>query len=107
MVNDVYTKITSPYIKNVLGKTEWSNHSYVDDLLSLEKYIYTSPKSFVGSIHYNALKKKYKEEFLLLCKEQSLERYNKEKELLKDKKKMVETDKEVLKRDWIKAGGLE
>lgn len=80
MINDGYTKITSPYIKRLLIKTKWSSHSYIDELLSLEKYINTSPRSFASAVHFFWLKKKYKEEFLILCKEYSIDRYKKELE---------------------------
>ena len=94
MVNDSYTKITSPYIKKLLIKTKWSSHSYIDELLSLEKYINTSPRSFASAVHFFWLKKKYKEEFLILCKEYSIDRYNKElKDITKGKKRKADENK--------------
>jgi hypothetical protein len=114
MVNDPYTKITSPFIRERLSKTKWLNHSYIDDLLFLERYINISPRSFASVIHFWGLKKQYQKEFLKLCKEQSFERYQKEKRLIekeealerKRKDKRKENQEELL-NNWIKAGGLE
>lgn len=114
MVNDSYTKITSPYIKKLLIKTKWSNHSYIDELLFLEKYINTSPRSFASAVHLFWLKKKYKEEFLILCKESSIDRYKKELEdITKEEDRKAKEDRKrkknenSIKNNWIKAGGLE
>lgn len=114
MVNDSYTKITSPYIKKLLIKTKWSNHSYIDELLSLEKYINTSPRSFAPAVHLFWLKKKYKEEFLILCKESSIDRYKKElEEITKEEERKAKENRKTkenedsVRNNWIKAGGLE
>lgn len=114
MINDGYTKITSPYIKRLLIKTKWSSHSYIDELLSLEKYINTSPRSFASAVHFFWLKKKYKEEFLILCKEYSIERYEKElKVFCKEKERKANEDRkrkenrDSMRNNWVKAGGLE
>lgn len=114
MAEILYTNITSPFIKKKLISTNWSNHSYIDSLILLDKYIRKSPTSYTSSLLFHTLKKKYKEEFLALCKEYSVTRY--EKELLKiemevQKRKVgdIKSKKrdENIRNNWIKAGGLE
>lgn len=114
MERNHYTNITSPFIKKKLIETSWSNHIYIDSLISLDKFIKKSPRSFTSSILFHTLKKKYKEEFLILCKEYSVERYRKElgnikkeeKGIISQNKRLKERE-ENLKNSWIRAGGLE
>lgn len=114
MVNDLYTNITSPFIKKELLKTVWSNRIYIDSLISLDKFIKKPPSSSASSILFHMLKNKYQEEFLILCKEYSIERYQKELENIKKKEREIiyqgknsNIRKENLKNSWIRAGGLE
>jgi len=114
MEKSPYTNITSPFIKKKLVKTSWSNHIYIDSLISLEKFIKNSPRSSSSSILFHMLKNKYKEEFLILCKEYSIERCNKElgnikkkeREIISQGKRLKERE-ENLKNSWTRAGGLE
>lgn len=114
MAKILYTNITSPFIKEKLINTNWSNHSYIDSLILLDKYIRKSPKSYTSSVLFHSLKNKYQKEFLALCKEYSISRYEKElleieMEAQKQKVKVIKNKKrdEDNRNNWIKAGGLE
>jgi len=101
--------------------TSWENEArrrYIDDLITLEKFILEGHKGFASGMLYSALQKKYKREWKIIFKElkpEQFKRLKEEERLRKEEfqKKMEGLRKEQkereehLKREWLEMGGTE
>lgn len=108
----MYLKIKSKYIKNKIKGLDWSKHTYIDCLVNLEQYIINYPKTFIGNIHFSALKSKHQTDFIKILKELSPKKYllylEETKKSAKEKLKQTRLSKNkenLLKSKWQKMGG--
>jgi len=107
-----YTSIESLYIKNKIKELSWDKHSYIDNLIRLYKFIKSPPSQWLADMQYAALKSQYKEEYLNLLKEFSLELYEVElqrrKTFFEERERYLlemKKDEHLSKEDWLRAGG--
>jgi len=117
----MYKEAKSQFIKKLIKGTSWRNKArirYIDDLITLEKFILEGPKGFASGMLYGALQEKYKREWEIIYKELKPEQFKRlmEEERLKEEefqKKMEQLRKELkereerLKREWHEMGGTE
>jgi hypothetical protein len=108
----VYTQIESEYIKHKIRTVSWTNHSYVDDLIKLARFIRKKPHGFAANMHFVQLKNRYPGDYLELLREHSQEEYErvleearKEKEKQNIDSRQTAKQEESLKDEWLRAGG--
>lgn len=86
----------SQFIKKLIEGTSWKNEArrrYIDDLITLEKFILEGPKGFASGILYGALQEKYKREWEIIYKELKPEQFK------RLKKKIEHVRKELKERE--------
>lgn len=112
----MYWDVQSDYIKGKIQGLPWERHKYIDELITLARFIREGAHSFAGAMHYRWLKEKYTEEYLALLEEYSPERYREEVVKMavetaqqrldrEDMARQEEEERRVLQQDWEKAAG--
>jgi nucleoside phosphorylase len=109
-----YSSITSPYIKNLMAATPWENREKIDALIQLQRWIVKPPYGFSANAGFRLLKQNYEKEYLELLKEHSQDDYEKElgrmaveREKEEAARERLDWEENVLKKDWMNAGGGE
>jgi hypothetical protein len=72
----VYTQVESEYIKHKKRTVSWINRSYVDDLITLAKFIRNHPHGLAANMHFYQLRNRYPGDHLELLREHPQEEYN-------------------------------
>jgi|GEM_PF-1248809 len=109
-----YSSVTSPYIKNLMAATPWDSRENIDDLIRLQGWIAKPPYGFSANVGLRLLKQSYKKEYLELLKEHSQDAYENELERMEAERnneaatrERLDREENLLKNDWIEAGGRE
>lgn len=108
----MYISIESDYIKRKIRTVSWTNHSYVDDLIKLARFIRKKPRGFAANMHFVQLKDRCPGDYLELLREHSQEEYERVLEEARKQKgkqdidrRRAATQEESLKEEWLRAGG--
>ena len=97
-----YKDIKSKYLKNKVKGLSWEKSNYIDDLMTLEKWILGEISGWATAMMVHGLKGKYEIDYLEILRELKPERFE---ELIK-KNKMLEKSLKVLKIFLEKVEGL-
>ncbi len=108
----MYTEVKSEYIRRKIETVSWTNHSYVDDLIKLSKFIQRRPNGFAANMLFHQLKQRLPGDYLELLKEhsqemyeQELEKMKREREDLEAQRREAEESETAMKENWLRAGG--
>ncbi len=107
-----YNEIKSDYIKNLMYNSSWQDHTRIDDLIKLHKYILVPPRNWSGGMAFTHLKTMYRAEYLDLLSEHSpaaLEKVLSEERAIIDKRIKMQSESDAIyeqqKTSWLLAGG--
>ena len=115
-MNISYKDIKSNYAKNKLKGLPWGKRKYIDDLITLERWIVGEIGNWATAMRVHGLKSKYEIDYLEILKELRPERFE---EIIKKKldwgkksasnmeKKWVDEKKieDRLIEEWLEMGG--
>ena len=115
-MNIIYKDIKSNYMKNKIKGLPWEKRKYIDDLITLERWIVGEVGNWATAMKVHGLKSKYEIDYLEILKELKPERFEKvikkkldwgEKSASNMEKKSVDEKKKEdrLIKEWIEMGG--
>jgi flagellar biosynthesis GTPase FlhF len=117
----VYKEVKSEFIKNLIRQTSYRDvrgRKYIDELITLERFIVDGVHSWGSALHYRNLKEKYRREWEAIYKELKPEEFKqiierKEREAEERRREIEEMRRQELeeemrkKKEWLEMGGLE
>lgn len=97
-----YTEIRSKYIRQLVGRTSWRDaqaRTYVESLITLERFILRGISGFVSGIYYDHLKSGFRKEWEIICGELRPEKLKSELNKEKEHRQHEEEIRRRLKRE--------
>jgi hypothetical protein len=113
-----YTKVKSKFIRELIQRSKWNNHKYIDELIFIKEYALGKwkPTGYTSGMYWSHIISKHKKEYDKIMSEPNPEGYKRlleaerkrKAEIKREEKnlaKKMKLEEEILKRDWIKASG--
>jgi len=96
----MYTKIKSVFIRKKIKECPWKNRKYIDDLITIERFVLGETFGWVTGYIMHGLKGSYPHEFKTIHKELKPKQFKEEQEREKaEAKKEREEEETYLKQE--------
>ncbi|MEM2099092.1 MAG: hypothetical protein QXU99_05025 [Candidatus Bathyarchaeia archaeon] len=116
-----YTNVKSQFIKSKIQGANWkwtAYRNYIDKLITIENYVLHGATGFAHALYMHQLKEQYKTEYEIIFhelkpkeykhfKEEERKRQLKHREEEAKRQKQLAKKEEHLRRQWLKAGGID